>query len=176
MYTVLYSVHSTSDHWTLKKSLFWIVLFIIPYVLTCHSCVICPPGWHLENIFQTVLLFINSAPCGAILGTECPIIWAKECRKLVFCKGLSIDGGRANIGLKPRRDDSFNKVLSMSLISAGSISLGSTFKLLGLETVYLSHVTLQYILCLLPPPSPLGATVADCNHHGKGNLPHTPLR
>jgi hypothetical protein len=36
-----FTVHSTSDHWTLEKSLFWTLMVIIPYVLTCHSCVIC---------------------------------------------------------------------------------------------------------------------------------------
>jgi hypothetical protein len=79
MYTVLYSVHSTSEK--LEKSLFWTVLVIIPYVLTCLSCVIwsrLAPG----NIFKTVPYnFLLAVPvCGAILGTECPIIWAKECR------------------------------------------------------------------------------------------------
>ncbi len=36
--------------------------------------------------------------------------------------------GDGQILLKPRRDDSFKKSYRMSLISAGSISLDSTFK------------------------------------------------
>jgi hypothetical protein len=56
--------------------------------------------------------------------------------------------GNGRIFLKTRRDVSFNKVLLMSLISAGSISLDSTFKLLKLSQAYLVTTFKQCLLDL----------------------------
>jgi hypothetical protein len=40
-----------------------------------------------KYIYSKTVLFLLAVPvCSAILGAECPIIWAKECRKLVFWK------------------------------------------------------------------------------------------